>query len=260
MSEHLNALRNGVVLTELGGLGDGPYCAVHGKGSALVMLGTYIVDPGDSVPYDSAFLFKPDRHCYEDYLYQHIAAARKSGASVGVSVVSVDLDHTIEFLRAAEEAGADYVSLCLYSELEMFVSVGLSSALLLRKNWPRLRHDLAVCLGAFSKPFIAKIGVAPMSEGELAVSEMVAAGVSLVHANLGKAATPEGQALIRRLKGAGAILIAGGGIATVEEAKAILEAGAEAVAIGTAAMEDPDFCGNLQAALRLTQQGKSEIS
>lgn len=39
-------LKNGVVLAELGGYGDGPYCAKHGAGTALVMMGTYIVDPG----------------------------------------------------------------------------------------------------------------------------------------------------------------------------------------------------------------------
>ena len=33
-------LGNGVVLAELGGHGDGPYCAKHGRGAALVILGT----------------------------------------------------------------------------------------------------------------------------------------------------------------------------------------------------------------------------
>lgn len=250
MTSDRDALRNGVVLAELGGLGDGPYCAVHGKGAALVMLGTYIVDPGDSVPYDPAFVFKPDRPCYEDYLHQHVAAARKSGARVGVSVVSVNLDHTIAFLRAAEEAGADYVSLCLHSEMEMFVRMGLSSALLRREHWPRLRRDITSCLDALRRPFIVKIGVAPMSDAELAVSEMAAVGVKFVHANLGQVATRQGLDLIHRFKGSGVFLIAGGGIATVAKAKGALEAGVDAVAVGTAAMDNPNFCGNLQAALR----------
>jgi hypothetical protein len=54
-------LKNGVVLAELGGYGDGPYCARHGAGAALVMLGTYIVDAGSDVPYPSHFVFKPGR-------------------------------------------------------------------------------------------------------------------------------------------------------------------------------------------------------
>ena len=57
----LDRLRNGVVLAELGGYGDGPYCAKHGAGAALVMLGTYIVDDGENVPYDPRFVFKPGR-------------------------------------------------------------------------------------------------------------------------------------------------------------------------------------------------------
>lgn len=50
MQRGFEDIRNGVVLAELGGYGNGPYCAKHGKGAALVMLGTYIIDPGDSVP------------------------------------------------------------------------------------------------------------------------------------------------------------------------------------------------------------------
>ena len=44
MQKDFDNLRNGVVLAELGGYGDGPYCAKHGLGAALVMMGTYIVD------------------------------------------------------------------------------------------------------------------------------------------------------------------------------------------------------------------------
>jgi tRNA-dihydrouridine synthase len=250
MTEQWDTLRNGVVLAELGGLGDGPYCAVHGKGAALVTMGTYIVDPGDSIPYDAAFVFRTDQPCYQDYLRRHVAAAKECGAKVGVSVVSVDLTHTIEFLQSAEEAGADYLSLCLHSDMEMFVSAGMSSALLREENWPRLREHLSRCLAALGRPFIAKIGCAGLPKAESAVAEITAAGVRLIHANVGAAATAQGRDTIRRLRSHSEFLIAGGGVTSVEEARAALEAGADAVAIGTAAMHDPAFCGRLQASLR----------
>ena len=78
MQKDFKDLRNGVVLAELGGHGDGPYCAKHGAGAALVMLGTYIVDPGDSVPYPKHFVFKPGQSSFFGYLEEHIAAARAS--------------------------------------------------------------------------------------------------------------------------------------------------------------------------------------
>jgi len=243
-------LRRGVVLAELGGWGDGPYCARHGKGAALVVMGTYIVERGHSVPYDPAFVFKPDRDAYLDYLSRHVAAARESGAAVGVSVVSVDIAHTVDFLRAAEEAGADYTSLCLHSVMDMFLSAGMSSALLWRENWSRLRHCLTLCLDALSRPFIAKIGFTRLPDAEQAVAEMVAAGIHLIHANVGRVTAAEGRERIRRLKAHGGFVIAGGGIGSADDALSALEAGADAVAVGTAAMKDPTLCGKLQAALR----------
>ncbi len=110
MEKDVENLLNAVVLAELGGYGDGPYCAQYGAGAALVMLGTYIVDPGDSVPYHKDFVFKPGRSNYQAYLEHHITAARAGGAQVGISVVSVDLRDTVDFLQAAQEAGADYAS------------------------------------------------------------------------------------------------------------------------------------------------------
>jgi hypothetical protein len=168
-------------------------------------MGTYIVDSGDSVPYDPAFVFKPDRSAYEDYLLRHVAAARESGAAVGVSVVSVDIDHTVDFLRVAEETGADCTSLCLHSVMDMFLSAGMSSGLLWRENWPRLRDCLMRCLQALSRPFIAKIGFSRLPDAEQAVGEMAEAGVHLVHANVGQVTMAGGRDRIRRLKARGGL-------------------------------------------------------
>ncbi len=251
MADSLSRLRNGIVLAELGGHGDGPYCAKYGAGAALVMMGTYIVDAGDDVPYNPDFVFKPGRENYGDYLNEHVAAARDSGAAVGVSVASVNLDDTIDFLRAAEEAGADYISECLHSTMDMFVSRGLSSALLRRENWPALREWISAILDATSLPFIAKIGVHDTPNAEQAVEVMAEAeaGVKIIHANLHDALSDEGLQALSRLKSSGLFLIIGGGIKTAEQAGRVITAGADAVAVGTAAMQDPGLCGRMQAAL-----------
>ena len=250
MRSSLDPLKNGVVLAELGGYGDGPYCAKHGAGSALVLLGTYIVDPGDDVPYPADFVFKPGRESYAAYLREHVAAAREGGAAVGVSVVAVDLQDEIDFLVASEEAGADYVSLCLHSTMSMFVSEGLSSALLRPENLPELRERIGAHLAALQRPFIPKLRATASPDSDTAIAELLDLGVEIIHANVGAAAGGRGLDVIRRLERSVSFLIAGGGITTAEEAQRAIDAGADAVAIGTAAMHDPSLCGRIQRALR----------
>lgn len=246
----IDRLINGVVLAELGGYGDGPYAAQHGAGAALVMLGTYIVDGRERVPYPPAFVFKPGRANYAGYLAEHIAAARASGALVGVSVVSVDLADSVDFLQAAEEAGADCVSLCAHSTMQMFVSAGVSSALCRRENWPSLQQWARALGQAVRIPLIFKIGTRDTSDTLGAVEVLAAAGVSIIHANVFGAAFPAGAEIIGQLKRRCVCLIAGGGVHTVADARQLRTAGADAVAIGTAAMGNAGLCRRIQGALR----------
>ena len=100
MVDPVSQLKNGVVLAEIGGHGNGPWCARHGADAALVVLGTFIVDARDDVPYPPDFVFKPGRESYGDYLNEHVVAARDSGAAVGVSVISVGEKDTDRLKRA----------------------------------------------------------------------------------------------------------------------------------------------------------------
>jgi len=243
-------IRNGVVLAELGGYGDGPYCAQYGAGAALALLGTYLVDAGDQVPYPRTFVFKPGRAQYRDYLREHVEKAHRGAQRAGVSVICVDPADDIDFLLAAQEAGADYLSLCLHSVMAMFVSRGLSSAMLRREHWPHLREHLTAILHAVDRPLIVKISASDAPDSLGAVEQMVGVGVKIVHANVGHAVDQYGVTLIRRLHEHCPFLIIGGGIRTSEHAHAVIEAGADAVAVATAAMTDPTLCGRLQAALR----------
>ena len=244
-------LRNGIVLAELGGHGDGPYCAKYGAGSALVLLGTYVVDERDDVPYPSHFVFKPGRENYASYLNEHVAAARAGGAKVGVSIISVTLQDSVDFLQAAEEAGADYASLCAYSVMDMFVSQGLGMALCSSENRCRLAEWAKALAGAVSIPVIFKIGFAGLSETGPAIETMAGSGVPIVHVSIGNCdPDSEGLKALGNLADLCDFLIAGGGVKNAEDARRVLGAGAGAVAIASAAMKDPTLCGRIQRQLR----------
>jgi dihydroorotate dehydrogenase len=251
MTKPLDALRNGVVLAELGGHGDGPYCARHGAGGALVILGTYIVDPGDDVPYPNDFTFKSGQRKYLDYLRKHVAAARGGGAKVGVSVVTVRMEDTLDFFQAAEEAGADYVSYCAYSSMEMFTGRGLSSALCLRANWAELGRWAKAMAACVSVPVIFKMGLDDPEETVGAAGIVTEAGIRVLNVVLHDVGPGSGEfGVLPRLRQHCDVLISGGGIRGVADARRFLDSGADAVAIGTAAMEDAGLIGRIQKALR----------
>ena len=249
MHPALEELRHGVALAELDGYGDGPYCAEHAAGSALAILGTYIVDAGDHVPYPDQFVFKPGRASYEAYLREHVAAAKESGAKVAVSVVSVDIESSVDFLATAEAAGADFGSWCVHSTMKMFASRGLSSALLIRENWPRLRERLSAHLEALTKPLIVKVRAVASDDILGAVDQLVHGGVEAAHVNVGDATTETGRALTAQLGERIPFLIIGGKIKTAGQARRAIEAGADAVAVASAAMDDRELCGKLQREL-----------
>ena len=257
MGEHRFAqLQDGIVLAELGGYGDGPYCAKHAAGAALAIMGTYIVDPGDEVSYPSNFVFKPGRQHYAEYLRTHVAAARAGGCMVGVSVISVALEDTVDFLTAAEDAGADYASLCAYSDMDMFTREGLGVALCMRRNRGLLRKWSSAIAEAVHIPVIFKIGLGVPDETVGVVEAISSSGVPIVHVAMGSSRL--GSADLRWLQKLGdqcEFLIAGGGVADVEGARRILDAGAGAVAIATAAMKDPTLCGRIQRELRSRAEG-----
>ena len=253
MGKSFEDIRSGVVLAELGGHGDGPYCAKYGAGCALVVLGTYIVDPGRNVPYPKHFVFKPGRANYAGYLQEHVAAARKSGAKVGVSIISINPADSVDFLVAAEGAGADYASLCAHSEMEMFLNAGLGAALCRRENFASLRRWASAIVKAVKIPVIFKIGLDDTEETGEAVEVMAECGVPIVHVNVGSTdAGSEGLRALNYLAGKCEFLIGGGGVKDVRGARRALKTGADAVAIATAAMKDPNLCGRIQRELRQT--------
>ena len=251
MTRALPDLERGVVLAELGGHGDGPYCAKHAADAALAVMGTYIVDPGDDVPYPEDFVFKPDRSVYLPYLQEHVAAGRAGGAKIGVSVATVQLGHTLEFLAASEEAGADYASLCAHSPMEMFVNERLGEELCRSENAQLLEEWARAILGAVTIPVIFKIGLTDPEDTLGAVDILADTGIPAVHINVVETHTgSQGLRFLNQLAGRCQCLIAGGGIRNLEDARRVLDTGANAVAIGTAAMEEPGLCGSIQKALR----------
>ena len=252
MSKTIEDLKKGVVLAELGGYGNGPYCAKHGAGAALVMMGSYIVDPGDDIPYPKNFVFKPEKSVYMPYLRKHVAAGRAGGSMIGVSVATVQLSHTLDFLTAAEQAGADYASLCAHSSMEMFVKEGLGEQICRRENVELLKEWAIAILNVVTIPVIFKIGLTDPVDTINTVDILADIGIPIVHINVKEThAGSEGLEILKQLTGKCQCLIAGGGIQNIDDALRVLESGADAVAIGSAAMEDPNLCGSIQRDLRL---------
>jgi heptaprenylglyceryl phosphate synthase len=105
-------------------------------------------------------------------------------------------------------------------------------------------------VGTFTVPVIFKIGLKDTADTYGAVEMMAEAGAFYVHINAGSTGPGSaGLEAIGQLKGKAQFLIAGGGIEDAEGAKRVLKAGADAVAVGTAAMKDAGLCGRIQKAI-----------
>jgi tRNA-dihydrouridine synthase len=187
-----------------------------------------------------------------------VQQARESGALVGVSVVSVQMADSIDFLAAAEEAGADYVSLCAHSTMEMFVRTDTSSALCLRRNWSALRQWAGAIVDATRVPAIFKLGMHDAPDMPGALDVVREAGAPIVHMNVEQVAENSvGLEMIARLAEKDIVLIAGGGVRTVADARRVIASGADAVAIGAAAMKDATLCRQIQEPLRVPGRDKA---
>ena len=136
-----------------------------------------LVYPGD-------FVFKPGRDNYFSYLKENIPEARKSGARVGVSVVCVEDEDNLDFLLAAEEAGADYVSYCAHSTMRMFMETNTSSAMLLKKNWKGLERLTSRLLQKITVPIIFKIGAFDYEDIAESIEFLKGLGVRIIHINI----------------------------------------------------------------------------
>lgn len=250
MAKIFEDLQNGVVLAELGGYGNGSFCAQYGKGAAAVIMGTYIIDSAENIHYPPQFVFRPGRKNYQTYLGEHIKQAKQSGAKVAVSAISSKVEDTVDFLVAAEEAGADFVSLCAHSAMEIFTSQGLGYKLCMPENRDNLKKWVSEILSATTKPFILKPG--SIWHDYIIESVRIAAelGAPIVHANLGLAFEPQAIETIKRLSKIFDFVIAGGGITGLDGAREVLAAGAGAVSVAKAAIQDQSFIERLSRELK----------
>jgi tRNA-dihydrouridine synthase len=262
MQNILETMYSGIILSELGGHGDGIFCARHGAGAALVMMGTYIIDE-NLVYYDYSpdFVFTPMRSSYDSYLKENIAKAGSSGALVGVSAASVKIEDSLEFFKSAVDSGTDCVSLCLHSTLDIFVRSETSAALCHRKNWSRLREWVEALLKAVRVPIIFKVGLNDSPDILGAVEIISGAGISIVHVDCENAADgSKGFLAIRDFKCRTHFLIVSGGVKDIEDVRRVIDAGADAVAVGSAALKDSGLCGRLQKRLNADGTGRRKVA
>ena len=250
MKQSFEDLRNGVVLAELGGYGNGSFCAQYGKGAVVVIMGTYIIDSAENIHYPPEFVFQPGRNNYQAYLDKQVKEAKKSGAKVAVSAIGSEIKDVVEFLISAENAGADFVSLCAHSAMEFFTRQGLGYKLCMPENRENLRKWVSEILSATTKPFILKPG--SVWHDYIIESVRIAAqlGAPILHANLGLAFDMEAVETVKKLSRIFDFVIAGGGITGAESARVVLNAGAGAVSVAKTAMQDQSFIEQLAQQLR----------
>lgn len=250
MKQSFKDLQNGVVLAELGGYGNGVYCAQYGRGAVIVFMGTYIIDSAEDIHYPPQFVFRPRKKNYQAYLNEHVKEAKKSGAKIAVSAIGSKIEDVVDFLMAAEHAGADFVSLCAHSAMEFFTRQKLGYKLCMPENRDNLKKWVSGILSAVKKPFILKPGSVWHDYIVESVHLAAELGVPIVHANLGLAYEPQAIETIKKLSQIFDFVIAGGGITGLEGAREVLAAGAGAVSVAKAAMQDQSFIERLSRELK----------
>ena len=121
-----------------------------------------------------------------------------------------------------------------------------------KTNWGTLEKWASAIVKVVSVPVIFKIGIHGTDEELVKTTEILTqAGVRIVHMNICDLSTRvERPKIISALQGKCEFLIAGGGIKTLEDAQRMLSFGADAVAIGKAAMENPELIEEIQSSLR----------
>ena len=250
--------KNRIVLSEMAGYTDGRFCAINGKDAALVMMGTYIISELPNINYPKNFIFKPDNRDYFDYLVKNISCAKKSGAKVGVSAVSINIKDSVDFLIAAEEAGADYASYCAHSIMDIFISNNTSSALLLKDNWPSLREAIRNMTDKIKIPIIFKIGAFDNDNVLEAIDIIKEEGIDLIHINIGSEKKMEGYEFLKKINRENLFIIAGGRVKNFNNARDIINSGADAVSIATASIKKPDLISSISSEMILFKNFKSD--
>jgi len=112
---------------------------------------------------------------------------------------------------------------------------------------PQLERWAHTALAAVSIPVIFKIGMQAAEDTVAAVTTLARIGVPVVHINVGSTAPgSDGLRMVERLRGICQCLIVSGGIDDTQGARRVIAAGADGIAIGTAAMKTPTLCGRIQ--------------
>lgn len=250
-------MRGGIGISSMVNITSGKFCGDYGKGSAMVQIGGYGADP-----------YKGDRKAIVDFLKPQIEAARQSGAKVAVNTLATNVDYLVEFVKGFEEAGGDFVEYNAHTPSQDYVSRGLGYMQFAPENQQSLFDYTKKMADALSIPLIIKGRAwSPSSSGSVKrvandyaalAEELVRYGASAIHLNIRKEDEKRYDLdVLGEIKGKSNIfLIASGyvgltpdGRADLEKAvsdtKAILNAGADLVLIGQAAMNDPTIVKKL---------------
>ncbi len=250
-------MRGGVGISSMVNVTSGEFCGNYGRGSAMVQIGGYAADP-----------YKGDRKAIVDFLKPHIESARQSGAKVAMNTLAIDLGHQVEFVKGFEEAGGDFVEYNAHTSSRDYVSRGMGYTHFAQENQQSLFEYTKQMADALSIPLIVKGRAwspgskAPIERvvddyAELA-EKLMDYGASAIHLNIRKEDEKRYDLdVLGEIKDKLDIFIIASGYVgltlegetdlekAVSDTKAILNAGADLVLIGQAAMKDPTIVERL---------------
>jgi imidazole glycerol phosphate synthase subunit HisF len=122
--------------------------------------------------------------------------------------------------------------------------------MLMKKNWDHLERLTGKLLKKLSVPLIFKIGAHDNEDILPAFIFLKELGIKIFHINITSCLQDSrGMKFLDSLDKEEIFIIAGGGISDINGVKRILEQGADAAAIGNAAIRDPDIIRKIQSEL-----------
>ena len=122
--------------------------------------------------------------------------------------------------------------------------------LLLKRNWDSLKNWIREILNEIKIPVIFKIGAYDTPDVPGAIEVMRNEGISIIHINIiNSEENSKGLRFLKNLNKDNIFVIAGGSINNINGAKRVLSTGANAISIGSAAIKNPNICGNIQKLL-----------
>jgi len=247
-------LKRRVILAAMAGVCDGDFCLRAARaGAGMVTLGGLNFDEktalaGEMMKKRGRREFEVKLDLLEEFLRDEVSKALRGGAPVAVNVRAATLRGILFAGELVSRSGAKVLEIDAHCRQPEMVAAGAGQALLNRLEV--LSEWIARLKEAFNIKVILKWRGNVVDD--LAVANMAKnAGVDAIHVDAMKSGVENGDLeLIRRIsENIDVFLIGNNSVRDVNSAIKMLNAGADAVSIARAALNDPSIVGKIALSL-----------